>query len=135
MDKRDLAYWATTGLFASAMGASSLIYLTHQPFMVDNVVGALGYPLYVLNILGTAKLLGALALLAPGLPQLKEWAYAGFVFNLIGAAWSHAAVGHGLGEVMPPIVLLGVLAASYTLRAGGRRWAPPVSGGVAPLPA
>jgi hypothetical protein len=133
MDKRDLGYWATTGLISFAMGASSLIYLTHQPFIVEGVVGALGYPLYVLNILGLAKLLGAITLLAPGMPRLKEWAYAGFVFNLIGAAWSHAAAGHALGEVMPPVVLLAVLAASYTLRPDGRRWAAPGEG--APLPA
>lgn len=135
MEKRDLGYWATTGLISFAMGSSSLIYLTHQPFMVDNVVGGLGYPTYMLDILGLAKLLGAITLLAPGLPRLKEWAYAGFVFNLIGAAWSHAASGHGVGEVMPPLVLLGVLAASYTLRAGDRRWAPPRVGPVGALPA
>ena len=53
-------------------------------------ITALGYPLYVLKILGTCKILGAIALAVPGLRRIKEWAYAGFVYDFLGAAASHA---------------------------------------------
>lgn len=120
MNAKSIAYWAATGLFSLALGSSAVVYLTHQPFMVDAVSGHLGYPEYFLSILGLAKGLGVLALLAPALPRLKEWAYAGFTFNLLGAFWSHQASGDGLAESAAPIVLLGVLAASYLLRPASR---------------
>ena len=84
---------------------------------------ALGYPSYFMTILGAAKLLGVAAVLAPGLPLLKEWAYAGFAFNLIGAVATHIAVADPIGEWLPPLVLLGLGAASYVLRPASRRLA------------
>ncbi|TNE86291.1 MAG: DoxX family protein [Deltaproteobacteria bacterium] len=116
MNTRTLGYWASTGLFSLALGGSAAVYLTQQPFMVDAVNGHLGYPVYFLTILGLAKALGVLALLTPAFPKLKEWAYAGFTFNLLGATWSHLAVGDALGESVAPLVLLAVLGASYALR-------------------
>ena len=59
----------------------------------------LGYPVYLMTILGVAKLLGVLALLLPGTPLLKEWAYAGFTFDLLGASVSHAFVGHSIAQI------------------------------------
>ena len=64
------------------------MYLTHNATVVAGYK-SLGYPSFMINILGTAKLLGALALLQPFLPKLREWAYAGFTFVLIGAIWTH----------------------------------------------
>lgn len=80
----------------------------------------LGYPGYFARILGAWKLLGVIALLAPGLGRVKEWAYAGFVFNLTGATLSHLAVGDSILEAIPPLALLGLAAASYVLRPSDR---------------
>ena len=74
---------------------------------------SLGYPLYVLKILGTCKILGAIALAVPGLRRIKEWAYAGFVFDFLGAAASHALNGDGPAEIAPALILLVILMASY----------------------
>lgn len=114
---------ATTGLFVLAMLASSLAYLAEAAPMVESVHVGLGYPMHFFGILGTAKLLGALALAAPGLPRLKEWAYAGFTFNLIGAVWAHLASGHGVAGAAPAAFMFVLMAASYATRPADRRLA------------
>ena len=75
----------------------------------------LGYPPYFTYILGAAKLLAAAALLAPGLPRLKEWAYAGIMVNMIGATASHLAKGDGISDLTPPAVFAAITLLSYTL--------------------
>ena len=90
--KRALVCWVSTGLIVLIMGISAVSYLLRVPHFVEST-HELGYPTYFMSILGVAKLLGVLALLWPGWPRLKEWAYAGFTFNLVGATWSHLAVG------------------------------------------
>lgn len=82
---------------------------------------ALGYPEYLMTILGTAKLLGVIALLIPSVPLLKEWAYAGFTFDLLGASASHAFVRNPPMETALPLIILGIAAASYVLRPASRR--------------
>lgn len=104
-----IIHWVLTGLFALAMLNSAYMYLTHNEYLVGGMKH-LGYPLYLLNILGTAKLLGVLALLQWRFPVLREWAYAGFTINLIGAVWSHAALGDPVAMVA---VFLVVLIGSY----------------------
>jgi uncharacterized membrane protein YphA (DoxX/SURF4 family) len=81
----------------------------------------LGYPDYFATLSGVWKILGALAVVAPGLPRLKEWAYAGFFFELTAAAASRAAVGDGLGDIAAPLAFLGLVAASWALRPATRR--------------
>ena len=115
MSGRTKAYWAVTGLFCLAFTMGGTMHLIRAEAMQEGM-RSLGYPIYVTTILGVAKLLGVVALLAPGRPLLKEWAYAGFTFNLIGAFWAHSAVGDAFAESAAPLVLLGVLAASYVLR-------------------
>jgi hypothetical protein len=88
MNRRMLIYWLTTGLFCAVLGFSGFAHFTHLEPMVEAMT-KLGYPLYFMTILGSAKLLGVAALLAPGRPLLKEWAYAGFAFNLLGATACH----------------------------------------------
>src|SRR5690242_2418127 len=85
-------YWLTTGSAALALAAAGATNLMHAPQVVATI-SHLGFPPYVATILGTWKLLGVLAMLAPGFPRLKEWAYAGFFFDLTGAAFSHTASG------------------------------------------
>lgn len=104
-----IVYWIATVLFAGAMLMSSFMYLTKNEQLVKGF-GYMGYPLFMLDILGTAKLLGALALVQPWLPRLKEWAYAGFTINLIGAIWSHAVMGDA---VTSPLMFMSLLAVSY----------------------
>jgi uncharacterized membrane protein YphA (DoxX/SURF4 family) len=80
----------------------------------------LGYPPYFMTILGVWKILGGIAVLLPRTPRLKEWAYAGMIFDLTGAAFSHAASGDPAGKVIAPLVLAGLVAASWALRPEGR---------------
>jgi hypothetical protein len=87
---------------------------------VVEVVTQLGYPTYVLTILGVLKVAGAAVLFAPRMPRLKEWAYAGVTFELTGAAASHVLRGHGPGDVITCLVLTTFAFASWALRAARR---------------
>ena len=120
MDARKLGYWIATGLFCAVLGFSGVAHLTHLEFVAESM-GALGYPEYFMTILGLAKLLGVVALLAPGRPLLKEWAYAGFAFNLLGATASHVFAGDPMGHTVRPAIVLMICAASYLLRPASRR--------------
>jgi hypothetical protein len=115
---RNVVYWATSGLFALALSASALGDLTGA---MDEGLAHLGYGAIVPRILGVWKVLGIVALLAPGFPRLKEWAYAGFVFNLTGAIVSHLAAGDGAGAAVAPLVLLAMLFTSWATRPADRR--------------
>jgi len=111
-----LAYWGTTTLAALAFLAGGLADLQRGPAMLAGM-SHLGYPSYFMLILGAWKVLGAVAIVAPRFPRLKEWAYAGMTFDLTGAALSHAAVGDPAAKVIVPLVLFGLIAASWALRA------------------
>ena len=116
---RTIGYWVTTALVAFAIGSGGAAQLAHMP---ANVEGAahLGYPAYLPTILGLWKALGTLAILAPGLPHLKVWAYAGVVFDLTGATGSHAACGDVAWQVLAPAMLAVLAVASWSLRPPGR---------------
>src|SRR4051794_38289006 len=113
-------YLGTVSLFALAMVPSGLMDLTLPQTLAEGM-HHLGYPDYVVRLLGVWKLAGVAVLLAPGLPRLKEWAYAGFMFDLTGAAVSHTASGAGFGRIVLPLVFLGLGLASWALRPAGRR--------------
>lgn len=119
MNIKTIAYWITTLLFCGAMGAGGLGNLLRAEEQVASIQ-SLGYPLYLMTILGVAKLLGIVALLLPGCRLLKEWAYAGFTFDLLGAAASYALVGI-YAEMPAPLIVLGIGAVSYLLRPESRR--------------
>ncbi len=116
---RMIAYWITTALTAFVFLSGGGFYLTRPAGLIENMA-RLGYPAYIVIILGVFKLLGGVAVLIPGFPRLKEWAYAGMVFNLTGAAASHVAVGDPPGEIAPPVVILGIVFASWALRPESR---------------
>ena len=120
MNRATTAYWSATGLFCAVLLFSGVGHLTRIE-MIREGMTHLGYPVYVMTILGIAKLLGVAALLIPGKPLLKEWAYAGFTFNLLGATVSHLFAGDPFSETVRPAVLLLVGAASYFLRPASRR--------------
>jgi hypothetical protein len=113
------AYWATTGLTALAFAFGGLADVMLIPD-VRAGFAHLGYPAYLAVILGIWKLLGAATILAPGLPRLKEWAYAGMFFDLTGAAASHAAAGDPAPGVLTPLLLLAIVVASWALRPESR---------------
>ncbi|MDE3247677.1 MAG: DoxX family protein, partial [Bacteroidota bacterium] len=87
-----IIYWIATGWLALGMFSTGLVQLLRQQKEVEKIT-RLGYPLYFISLLAVWKLLGVLAVLLPGLPRLKEWAYAGFFFAMSGAAISHIVVG------------------------------------------
>jgi uncharacterized membrane protein YphA (DoxX/SURF4 family) len=114
MKKTALPYWIVTGVLAALMTLSGVPDLLSVPEAVA-MFQHLGYPAYLLPFLGVAKLLGVVAILVPGFPRLKEWAYAGFVFDLTGAMYSGIAVGDPASAWLPILIGYALIAASYHL--------------------
>ena len=119
--RRAIAYWAATGLleFELVLGGTwDVLRVPH----VREVVDRLGYPEYFLVILGVWKLLGAVALVIPRFPRLKEWIYAGVIFNFTGAIASHLAASFiEVGALVYLVLMIGVTFASWALRPPSRR--------------
>ena len=117
-----IGYWVATAAFALQMLIAGIGELTASRGLVQILVHE-GYPLYLLTILGVWKLLGVIALLVPGFPRLKEWAYAGFFVDLTGAAVSGIARG-GVGDpgtvIWMPIILTLIALTSWALRPSSR---------------
>ena len=116
---RTVAYWGATGLVTIVPLLAAFAYLTTSPEAVENF-RHVGYPQQLRVLLGVAKLAGAIVLLLPGLPMLKEWAYAGFTFMWIAASVAHYVAGDEPLFVLP-LALIGVLAVSYITRPASRR--------------
>ncbi len=120
---RNITYWIMTGLVALPIGSGGASQIWQYKANPHGVVPVLEYPMYFFAILGFWKVLGAIAILAPGFPRLKEWAYAGIFFDLTGAAASCAAVG-GYGaygfHVLAPLIITGFLVVSWALRPPSR---------------
>jgi uncharacterized membrane protein YphA (DoxX/SURF4 family) len=111
--KRDrIIFWISTGLFSAFMLSSAIPNIMSTQEWVD-VFKMLGYPAYMLPFLGVAKLLGSIAILIPGFPRIKEWAYAGMFFDLIGAVYSGLAVGGFDPQMLVLLVPFGLGALSY----------------------
>ena len=120
MNARAMGYWICTVLIALSFLSGGVVYLLRVPEVVAGVT-QLGYPVYFVTILGVWKLLGGAAVLLPRWPLVKEWAYAGMIFDLTGAAASSAAAGAGLRHVIVPLVIAGLVVASWALRPESRR--------------
>jgi uncharacterized membrane protein YphA (DoxX/SURF4 family) len=126
MKTKMIGYWVTTIIVALELLVGGVTDLVHgrevlfvgQP--VAEVLTQLGYPVYLLTILGVWKLLGAIALLAPRFPRLKEWAYAGTFFETTGAAASHAVRGGDPGAVIWLLAFAVLIVASWVLRPPSR---------------
>ncbi len=114
-------YWASTSFLAIGMFAGGIQQLLQIGGYVEIVGDQLGYPLYMLSIIGTWKILGVLVVLLPKFQLLKEWAYAGFVFVLTGAIASHLAAGQSIVETLPATILLIATVASWYNRPDHRR--------------
>jgi hypothetical protein len=120
---KTIAYWTTTGLIAFFIGGGGGAQMWQYHSNPHGIVPVLGYPLYFFAILGFWKVLGAIAILVPRYPRLKEWAYAGIFFDLTGAVASVVAVGvYGAYafHILAPLILTGITVASWALRPQSR---------------
>ena len=120
MKSKSISYWVVTAMLAFFIGSGGAAELLQVRGNIEGLVH-LGYPAYFATIIGFWKVLGAVAILAPGFPRLKEWAYAGIFFNMTGAAatdvFTHSAPWH----VIVDLVLAGLTVASWALRQPSRR--------------
>lgn len=114
MKKITVFYWIATILFVALMTLSAIPDVLRDPAAIE-VFSHLGYPAYLLPFLGIAKLLGVVAVLYPGFPRLKEWAYAGLAFDLIGGFYSHISVGDPINFWIFSVIGLVLCFASYFL--------------------
>ena len=112
MKKTNLLYWTFTGLFAALMLSSSIPDVLNLPDAVKFIT-SLQLPAYFAPMLGWAKILGVIAILIPGFPRIKEWAYAGFAFDFLFASISYFAVEGVVFFSFFPYIFLGILAVSY----------------------
>lgn len=109
-----IAYWIVTILMAALMTVSAVPDVLKVAEAVE-FMKHLGYPEYLLPFIGVAKLLGVIAVLTPKFPRLKEWAYAGLAFDVIGAAYSHLSVGDPFSLWVFPLIALALILGSYFL--------------------
>jgi uncharacterized membrane protein YphA (DoxX/SURF4 family) len=115
MKKTKIIYWSATVLFALMMLGSAIPDVLSSEVAIKGMHEELGYPLYLIPFIGFAKILGAMAILIPGFSRIKEWAYAGLFFDLLGATFSIYSAGErgaNLAFMLMPI-LLGVLSYTY----------------------
>lgn len=118
-----IIYWIATVWLALGMTATGIVQLLKSKEGAggaDSVVH-LGYPMYILTLIGIWKLLGVIAILAPKLPLLKEWAYAGFFFLMSGAVYSHIVSGAAILSALPALLLLVLTIASWWLSPADRK--------------
>ena len=123
MDKeriKTIAYWVTTIFGPASFIVGGFLFLTRNE-QITTTLSHLGYPSYFASILGFWKVLGAIAVVIPGFPRLKEWAYAGFFFDLTSAAASRIFVGDSIGDILAPIGFLALVVASWALRPESRK--------------
>ena len=119
-----IGYWVTTGLLVFCMTGGIFELMALKP-TVEGIM-RLGYPSYIIPALGLGKVLAILAILWPGLPRLKEWAYAGIFFNMMGAFVSHVALGDHAWILVVNVSIAAITLASWALRPENRRLADPL---------
>ena len=117
---RSGAYWTVTAIVTGECVAGGAMDLFRMPPFYPMLI-ELGYPGYLAPILGIAKLAAAAVLLAPGLRRLKEWAYAGILINMVGAAASQIAAHQSAGNAVPPAAFAALAILSWALRPPARR--------------
>ncbi|QTE23272.1 DoxX family protein [Polaribacter cellanae] len=118
---KKIIYWVVTIFLSFGMLAGGIQQLLQIGGYVE-IIEDLGYPKYLLSILGVWKILGVIAILIPKFPLLKEWAYAGFFFTMSGAMVSHFAVGQSITDALPSLVLLLVTVLSWYFRPESRKF-------------
>jgi hypothetical protein len=124
MTKRNkIIYWVATIWLALGMVSTGLVQLfkAKEGQGGADMITHLGYPVYLLTIIGVWKILGVIALLIPKNPLLKEWAYAGFFFIMSGAVFSHLAIHDPVSELVPSLLLLVLTVLSWYFRPLNRK--------------
>lgn len=117
--RNQIIYWITTSFLAFGMLAGGVQQLLQIGYV--EIFTQLGYPLYLMSILGVWKILGVIAILTPKFSLVKEWAYAGFFFAMSGAVISHIMVGQLFPEAVPSLILLIVTVASWYFRPASKK--------------
>jgi hypothetical protein len=113
MKKIKIAYWIVNILFGGFMLFSAIPDILSSPDAVTFMT-QLGYPLYFIPFIGVAKVLGVAAMFIPGFPRVTEWAYAGLMFDLVGAGYSVYCIGGAAGAA-PMLIFIALGAAAYVL--------------------
>jgi uncharacterized membrane protein YphA (DoxX/SURF4 family) len=127
MTKRNkIIYWITTLWLALGMTSTGIVQLLKTKEETDKMTH-LGFPLYLLTLIGVLKILGVIAVLVPKFPTIKEWAYAGFFFIMTGAVVAHLACADAAKELFGPLLLLVLTSLSWYLRPAERKNLPPNS--------
>jgi hypothetical protein len=116
---KTIGYWATTGVLVFCMTGGIFEMLGLKP-TIDGIM-RLGYPAYIIPALGLGKVLAILAILWPRLPRLKEWAYAGIFFNMMGAFVSHVARKDAAWILVVTLTIAAITLTSWALRPQSRR--------------
>jgi hypothetical protein len=112
MKKLNIFYWICTGLLVPALGIGSVMAIMSSKESVE-IVTSLGYSAYLTPFLGVTRLLALLVIFIPKFPRLKEWAYAGLVFDIVAAVYSQIASSNPLTRIIFPVIILLVIAGSY----------------------
>ena len=121
MTKRNkIVYWIATVWLSLGMVSTAVVQLLKVKEEAA-MMSLLGYPLYLLSLLGIWKILGVIAVLIPKFGLVKEWAYAGFFFAMSGAVYSHLAVGDKLMSLFGPMLLIVLTILSWYFRPADRR--------------
>jgi len=113
MKRTKILYWVFNGLLAAFMLMSGIQGLMHGKQAVELITTHLGYPEYFITFTAIAKILGVAAILVPGFPRVKEWAYAGFAYDLVAALYSMIAIGDPVGHWIFMFLFFALLAAAY----------------------
>ena len=121
MKKRNkIIYWIATIWLSLGMVSTGIVQLLKLKQETGFIIN-LGFPEYILPLLGACKILGVAVVLIPGFTLLKEWAYAGFFFMMSGALYSHIAFGNAINEIFPPLLLLILTLVSWYFRPAERK--------------
>jgi uncharacterized membrane protein YphA (DoxX/SURF4 family) len=113
MKKINIIYWIFTGLLLLLMLSSGIQNLLSTQPSIELISKQLHYPEYFIPFIGLAKTLGAIAILIPGFPRVKEWVYAGFTYDLTAAVYSAIAIGEPVSKWWPMVFFFVLLAGSY----------------------
>ncbi|QHW35484.1 DoxX family protein (plasmid) [Paenibacillus rhizovicinus] len=117
---KPIAYWVSTISATALLFIGGILFIMQGEHQIEEM-NHLGYPVYILTFLGIGRILGSVAIVIPRFPRLKEWAYAGFVIDLIAASASHAYAGDNLVEIASPLIFLVLIIVSWALRPSSRK--------------
>lgn len=120
---KKITYWIATIWLSLGMVSTGLVQLlkAKEGQGGADMINHLGYPVYLLTLLGICKILGVAAVLMPKFPVIKEWAYAGFFFLMAGAIFSHLAAGDAITAIIPSVLLLVLTVISWYTRPASRK--------------